>query len=804
MTDEERKAARAYYEPINDYLEVISPAKKEIQYIDVAPKPLIVQVPLVEYFERVKRLKADKWQKDFCQRLQDAAVNRHIKPTLAITHAEAQIGKSILQAQLYNSWLLGHDPTHRIVLGTYNVGKSEDHSIVVIQTMQSAIHKDIFQNRDGWIPDGRINRSKWSTFGRMDINDGQYSFRAVGLQSGITGSGFNTVIIDDPYANVRDAFSDTIRKNLQNFWDNDISSRLDRFSNVFAMFHRYHVEDLAGYLLATGYFDYWRYATICDGDYKDAKTGKRYADPIGRRIGEYISPERRPPEYYAKTRKNKRVWRSMFQGRPSAEEGDFFNIGKIQMIASELAAQRRSECAVLVRAWDLAATEAGGDYSVGVLGGMRPDGKVTIFDIKREQVDTAGRDALQLRTAQEDGSDVIITVPRDPGTGKSVVFYIQQKLKDFTVVARSTSGSKEDRARNFSSCVNSGDCEMALDDNLPEEKQWNEPAKTEMRDFPLSDNDDIIDAEADMYNEAYERMVKGKVIHAYAPQRNLLTYAAFAQKLPYRRDEKLLLKIPQNFRIYIGLKISADASLPTCGIITARAAENANLGEKIFAVSEYKAYDGNYQNLINWLANALEIYCLTANTQNTSIWLHPDSAHFEQTLIEKFAVNVATFDGDGLAGITETNWYLGSDKFSFLIDGEQFAQADPNKSTGFYHARQEIATWGFGERGEPNKIAAVMDCLRMCVASYATHAEPLTQREKYSRKLMERLPEPLRNKSAEEIAQMPVTPEMSPQLTLQMTEEMLRQELRKKGDYAPSSPFDSSEPDSEDDLSNGW
>ena len=31
---------------------------REIAYIDTAPKPFVVQIPLVEYFERVKRLKA--------------------------------------------------------------------------------------------------------------------------------------------------------------------------------------------------------------------------------------------------------------------------------------------------------------------------------------------------------------------------------------------------------------------------------------------------------------------------------------------------------------------------------------------------------------------------------------------------------------------------------------------------------------------------------------------------------------------------------------------------------------------------
>ncbi len=55
------------------------------------------------------------------------------------------------------------------------------------------------------------------------------------------------------------------------------------------MFHRYHQADLAGYLLAGGEFDYWRYAAEADGDYIDDETGLVYPDPLNRQVGEYIS-----------------------------------------------------------------------------------------------------------------------------------------------------------------------------------------------------------------------------------------------------------------------------------------------------------------------------------------------------------------------------------------------------------------------------------------------------------------------------------------------------------------------------------
>jgi len=172
---------------------VADPRMRPIDYIDPAPKPFTVQIPLFEYFERIKRLRTDKWQKDFCARLEKAAVDRHIGRQWALIHAEAQLGKSSILAQAYAAWLLAHDPLHRIALATYNVTRSQRHAKVVIGIMNLPIHKAIFPNQDGWV-DEKTSKERWSTGARLALNDGQDSFNPVGLQSGLVGSGFDTLL----------------------------------------------------------------------------------------------------------------------------------------------------------------------------------------------------------------------------------------------------------------------------------------------------------------------------------------------------------------------------------------------------------------------------------------------------------------------------------------------------------------------------------------------------------------------------------------------------------------------------------
>jgi hypothetical protein len=127
------------------------------------------------------------------------------------------------------------------------------------------------------------------------------------------------------------------------------------------------------------------------------------------------------------------------------------------------------------------------------------------------------------------------------------------------------------------------------------------------------------------------------------------------------------------------------------------------------------------------------------------IWLHPDSIAYKQTIWHKLKMPVTLFEGDRSAGVSELNWYLRErDGTASMFDSAQ-------KATGFYGLlsdagqiglskdeyglaglRQEFATWTFDQRhgGEPNKIGAVAECVRMICHAFRTTATDLTPEEK--------------------------------------------------------------------------
>jgi phage terminase large subunit-like protein len=728
-------------EMLHGYKPPRSYKNRPIEYIDPSPKPFITQIPLVEYWERQTRWKADPWQVDLGNRLQEAAENRHIRGVREIYHAEPQIGKTVWISQHLPAWLLGHDPLFRFALAMYNMAQSEKHSKQVIRILSSQLHKDIFPNKDGWLYQDKAAQSGWYTNAGREANAGQFSFNPVGLISGLTGSGFDWLVGDDPYRSEKDAFSVMVNEAIRNFLD-FLESRIGLHSNLSLMFHRYAYDDAAAYSLDKGDFNYIRYATQCDGDYVHPNTGQKFTDPLNREIGEYLSP-RRGPEFYAKVKKNPRVWTSMNQGRPQAAGSEFFMVDRIQIQPASIAAQRKAECDVLVRAWDLAATEQAGDWSVAPLVGMNHSGRVTFFETVRKQVESAGRDKLMLETAQRDGFGVVISVPQDPGAaGLTALYHIQQLLKGYEVVPRSTSGSKEDRARPLSSVVNSGDVEFIDDAELAEDAKWIEATKKEMREFLMSAlaHDDCIDSGADGYNECFERISKGLVIKDFKPQRNLITYDQFKALFPHSNGTPNAFKIPAAWMIYVGVKITPDASMANSGIIVVRASEGARLGETLFIVAEYKEYTADYADLFTWIDRALKEYC--ANPKAALIWLHKDSEAHLPTIKQKLKYNVRVFKGDDTEGLTETNWYLkpletdspftstekASRLYGLIADPSQISVA--TNADGLYAVRQEAATWGFNAKGEPSAVGGVLDCLRMVTQKFRTKSTPLTLEQK--------------------------------------------------------------------------
>ncbi len=150
--------------------------------------------------------------------------------------------------------------------------------------------------------------------------------------------------------------------------------------------------------------------------------------------------------------------------------------------------------AIRVRYWDKAATQDGGDWTVGVRLAMPTDrefrGLYFIEDVKRERGSPRVVENLVMATAREDGLDVTIGVPEDPGqAGKFEADYYLRELgsKGYTVRARRETGDKISRQNPVSAQAEAGNLKVVRG-------PWNKVFLDELEAFPEGAHDDDVDS----------------------------------------------------------------------------------------------------------------------------------------------------------------------------------------------------------------------------------------------------------------------------------------------------------------------
>lgn len=705
---------------------------------------LVPKIRLADYVRRVKNLDLDPWQENFCDRLQSAFFNRDAKAMRAAIAVMPQAGKSVIISQAFPAYIIGHDPFHRVVLACYNLTRSRKHGQGIISCLRSDEHKRIF-GQNGRIPTVCSDKA-FSTLERLANYDGQDSFTAASLLTGLTGIGFDTLIIDDPYKDRNEAFSDTIREKSWNFYQETAQMRGGDHGNIFLMFHRYHQDDIGGRALATKEFEYWAYAAQYVGPYVDDETGIVYEDAFPRELGEYLSP-RRSPAFYEKQKLIESLWNSQFQQRPTGDAGNMFDVKKIV----EIEEPPESEFLFIGRGWDNAYSADAGDFTVGLKMGIRPDESVHIFDVERAQLGSGERQTRQIETAEADGKLVFITHPVDPAAGKDVAFTFEQKLTELghTVELMPTSQNKEIRAYPWSIAVNQGKCTATAG------AKWLGELKKELKFFPNSTYKDQTDAGADVYRKLYEKLKHGRVIKTYDERRNLLSWSAFARRFGRR--------IPHHWEIYGAVTVSNDASRPSGAVLVARAAENAFIGEAVFVLGAFKQLSGSFAAVVDWLKKAIEFFVQSEQLPDGSVktkkvpvlWMSDKSADEIRAAVKGLRVRLAMFDGDIETGIPETNWYLSGEngqKHPFY-DGDDMTaprlyllcadkQIDaPTNELGQISLRQEFSNWTYNDKAEPQEFGGtVTQCLKMILTDFKPRAIKLTNYERAQQTIQENFP----------------------------------------------------------------
>lgn len=380
--------------------------------------------------------------------------------------------KSLTVSVAFPAFLLGHDPSRRIIGISYGTELSAKHAADFRSVVQSQWYRSAF-------PDMKVARSL-----EMDVHTTRRGFRkATSVYAALTGLGGNCFIIDDPQKPI-DAMSETQRNQLKQWFSNTLMSRLDneKTDPIILVMQRVHLEDLTGYLLeSAGDWTVLNLPAIAEVEEKI---------PIGpgrfhiRLPGEALQPERETLDTLRKLQREmgSEVFAAQYQQAPVPPGG---GVIKRKWIGRYDRAPERNWQSRVIQSWDTASKDgATNDWSVCTTWLVR-DKCFYLLHVLRERYDYPTLRAKALEHAALYGVHKVLI--EDTGVGTALIQELGKTGK-FSVIPVKPERDKLTRASIQSAKFESG---MVL---FPRDAPWLPELEAELFAFPQSRHDDQVDS----------------------------------------------------------------------------------------------------------------------------------------------------------------------------------------------------------------------------------------------------------------------------------------------------------------------
>jgi predicted phage terminase large subunit-like protein len=397
-----------------------------------------------------------------------------------------QEGKSQRASRRFPLWCLTQNRDLRIAIASYESN--------VARRWGRAIRDDITTHSsvlDLKIRDDLAAQHEWA----LDGSEG--GVYTAGIGGALTGRPVDLLIIDDPIKDREQADSTVYRERAWDWWTDTALTRLAPGAPVVLILTRWHQDDLAGRLLVAEDGKDWTVINIpAEADHRPEK-GE--TDPLGREPGEFMASARRRTLAQWVKRKiasGARTWASLYQGRPSPDEGGVFPAEWAryeQPLWIEHPDGRRTIPGIgrddheLVLSWDLAFKDTkASDYVVGQVW-LRIGVNAYLLDMVRARLNfTATCNAVEAMAAK--WPQALAKFVEDKANGPAVINALQKRIPG--LIAIEPEGSKYARASAVSPFVESGNVILPTAELLPNVEELVEEAKN----FPNSAHDDTIDA----------------------------------------------------------------------------------------------------------------------------------------------------------------------------------------------------------------------------------------------------------------------------------------------------------------------
>jgi hypothetical protein len=176
------------------------------------------------------------------------------------------------------------------------------------------------------------------------VTEGGGEYFGVGVSGAVTGRRADLALIDDPVRSLAEAESFSAREQLWDWFRSELVTRLKPHGRIVLVMTRWHVDDLAGRLLAQGGWRSLRLPALAEAE-----------DPLGRLPGEALWPawENREALLEKQGMLGERQFSALFQQMPLTETGYLFDPRLLAVVDIV-------PVGTAVRAWDLASRSCWG------------------------------------------------------------------------------------------------------------------------------------------------------------------------------------------------------------------------------------------------------------------------------------------------------------------------------------------------------------------------------------------------------------------------------------------------------------
>lgn len=380
--------------------------------------------------------------------------------------------KSIMASVAWPAFLLGRDPTMRIICASYSGDLARKFSNDFRTLIDTNWYKSLFPwTRIGDFKDSEVETEFTARGSRL----------ATSVGGTLTGRGGDIIIVDDPLK-PDDAELQTIRSNANQWFTNTLLSRLDdkRTGAIVVVMQRVHMDDLTGFLLDRS--DEWMVLNLPAIATVDQDIPTWNGAVYHRDLEELLSHEREPRAVLdeLKNHLGSAAFSAQYQQEPQPAGGS-----TIQRAWIKRYAEWPTEICMKLQSWDTA--NKGGpenDWSVCTTWYLTRNTQWYLIDVWRGRLDYPGLKAKVREQATKWQPNCVLV--EEMGTGISLV----AELKACVPGIIGVTPNKDKRARM--SCASAKF--EAGQVFLPEKASWLSDLEDELLSFPGSRYDDQCDS----------------------------------------------------------------------------------------------------------------------------------------------------------------------------------------------------------------------------------------------------------------------------------------------------------------------